>query len=239
MGLSLILHGFKGLGRRARVAGLKRAHPDEPWLWDYPWDRYGARDDNRRRVVRAFVGAAFFVLFLLPFNYVGFVMDDVPGRWLWMGIVGLFDLVTLAAIGHAIYLLLRYLKYGTSALSFDAIPFRVGQEAGLRFLGPGRGEVPDRVVVTLRAIEERYETRGSGKNRSQRVVCYENYADTRTVEDVRVRWEGRRGLALRFALPADAAGTRLSERPPRYWELEVSADVPGVDYKATFLLPVY
>jgi hypothetical protein len=70
-------------------------------------------------------------------------------------------------------------------------------------------------------------------------VCYEVYADARTVDDARGLWEGRRGLALSFPFPADAAPTRLSERPPRYWELEIGAEVPGIDYQGRFLLPVY
>jgi hypothetical protein len=239
VGFSLILHGFKGLRLRARVAERKRAHPDEPWMWDHPWDRFGARGDSARRVRKAFFGAAFLVVFMVPFNYVGFVLEDVPGRWFWMGIVGLFDVVAVVAVGYAFYVLLRYLKYGTSAVSFEGFPFRLGDQASLRFLGPGRSELLEPMTVTLRAVEEAYETRGSGKNRSQQVVCYETYVDTQAIDDVRGRWEGRRGLALEFDLPREAAGTRLSERPPRYWELEITADVPGVDYRAVFLLPVY
>jgi hypothetical protein len=239
VGFSLILHGVKGLRLRARVAERKRAHPNEPWQWDHPWDPYGARDDSARRVRKGFFGAAFIVVFMIPFNYVGFVLEGVAGRLLWMGIVGLFDVIAVVVAGYAVYLLLRYLKYGTSAVSFETFPFRLGERAGLRFLGPGRSELLEPVSVTLRAVEEAYETRGSGKNRSQRVVCYETYVDTQAIDDVRRRWEGRRGLELAFELPSEAAGTRMSERPPRYWELEITADVPGVDYKAVFLLPVY
>jgi hypothetical protein len=172
VGFSLILHGLKGLRRRARVAERKR------------------------------------VVFMVPFNYVGFVLEGVPGRWFWVGIVGLFDVVAVVVVGYA-------------------------------FLGPGRSELLEPMTVTLRAVEEAYETRGSGKNRSQQVVFYETYVDSQAIDDVRRRWEGRRGLALEFDLPNEAAGTCLSERPPRYWELEITADVPGVDYKAVFLLPVY
>jgi uncharacterized membrane protein len=32
VGFSLILHGLKGLRRRARVAERKHAHPNEPWM---------------------------------------------------------------------------------------------------------------------------------------------------------------------------------------------------------------
>jgi hypothetical protein len=239
VGLLLIVHGLRGLGRQAGVARRQAAHPDRAWLWDHEWERTGATDDAWRRVGRAVFGSVFMVLFLVPFNWIAFAMEGVSGRAVWVGIVLLFDLVIVAVIGRAVYLLLRYLKYGTSMVSFDAFPFFLGGDLAVRFAGSGRGEIFDRVTATLRCVEERYETRGSGKNRSQRVVCYELYADTQTGEGARARWEGRRGLALRFPLPAEAPPTRLSERPPRYWELDVSAEVPGVDYRGTFLVPVY
>jgi hypothetical protein len=52
------------------------------------------------------------------------------------------------------------------------------------------------------------------------------------------------GLSLHFALPeakteSGSLATRLSERPATYWKLDVTASVPGVDYAADFLIPVY
>jgi hypothetical protein len=44
---------------------------------------------------------------------------------------------------------------------------------------------------------------------------------------------------VRFPIPPDAPTTELGARPPRYWELELSAEVPGVDFGARFLVPVY
>jgi hypothetical protein len=97
VGLLMIVHGLRGLRRRAGVARRRAAHPGQPWLWDYEWDRSGASDDTRRRLWRAIFVSVFFVAFLLPFNWIGFAMPDVSGRGLWMAIVGLFDLVTVAA----------------------------------------------------------------------------------------------------------------------------------------------
>ena len=49
------------------------------------------------------------------------------------------------------------------------------------------------------------------------------------------------GASLSFRLPdaSRAPPTSLGARPPVYRELEVKAEVPGVDYGAVFLVPVY
>ena len=46
-------------------------------------------------------------------------------------------------------------------------------------------------------------------------------------------------MQFTFPVPRCDHGTRLSDRPPRYWELEVAANTPGLDLQARFLLPVY
>ena len=80
--------------------------------------------------------------------------------------------------------------------------------------------------------------RGSGKNRSQRVVCYERYKEERTPAGP--RWPASGRMQLEWDLPPDAELTsRLSERPAWYWELVAEAETPGIDYQARFLLPVY
>jgi hypothetical protein len=49
-------------------------------------------------------------------------------------------------------------------------------------------------------------------------------------------------IPVRFDLPPTGPGvqgTRLAAELPRYWELELWADLPGLDFHAVFLLPIY
>ena len=52
---------------------------------------------------------------------------------------------------------------------------------------------------------------------------------------------GGQPLDLEYALPQESRyeTTLLSESLPRYWELELTSDVAGVDYLVTFLIPIY
>jgi hypothetical protein len=95
--------------------------------------------------------------------------------------------------------------------------------------------------ATLRCVKERYEARETCEDRTSAVVGYEVYRDTKSV-GVPVGGVGRAlGTDLSFPLPGVslAPPTSLGERPPVYWELEVKAEASGVDYAATFLVPVY
>jgi hypothetical protein len=92
--------------------------------------------------------------------------------------------------------------------------------------------------LDLRFIEEVYETRQRGNKKESRVVCYQIYHEGRTLKGREVSASGK--LSLEWNLPGEAELTStLSQRPARFWELEVNSDTPGVDYYSRFLLPVY
>jgi hypothetical protein len=44
---------------------------------------------------------------------------------------------------------------------------------------------------------------------------------------------------VKFDLPAGDLATQLSRVPPRYWQLELRAERPGIDYDVKLLLPIY
>ena len=46
-------------------------------------------------------------------------------------------------------------------------------------------------------------------------------------------------IPISIRLPEGDYASRLLESPRRYWELEVKAETPGIDYAARFLIPVY
>ena len=64
-------------------------------------------------------------------------------------------------------------------------------------------------------------------------------ADTIRIEGSAARSLAGRSVPVSFSLPMAARPTKLADKPPVYWEVEIIADNPGVDYKAAFLVPVY
>ena len=49
----------------------------------------------------------------------------------------------------------------------------------------------------------------------------------------------KEAVELAYDLPPGALPTRLSADRPVFWELEVNLDVPGLDFRQTYLVPIY
>jgi len=92
-------------------------------------------------------------------------------------------------------------------------------------------------TITLRCIEERYETRAGDE--STWTASYQLHADRLEIDPAWGRMAGQWNVPVTFMLPAAPFETSLSARPPRYWELAVHGESPGVDFDATFLVPIY
>lgn len=237
-GLWLMLHGWIGVRRNTRRKEQLTRRPHEPWLADYTWDIRGAQDNNLARAFASTWVFAFVCIFAVPFVWLMFFSDENIPIFA-KGIISLFLLIFGGMGCYAAYLWLRWFKYGTSRIEFGGFPAYLGEKFSVSFSRRTALNTP-KIKFTLRCVEEKYESTGTGKNRSESVVCYQIYDDM--IERELDTNDRRRGLSydLEFDLPPNPEfATRLADRPPVYWELEASAETSGVDYHAVFLIPVY
>jgi hypothetical protein len=233
-GMLVFVNGVRSAAVKRRFDRMKGK---DPILADYPWNRTHETDNAFSRGFKGLFGAGFLALFLSPFNWWAFLSDE--SHVIVVLVTGVFDLILLFILGYCGYLMLRGLKYGTSVLRFETFPFVLGGRLQVRFESPRKIESDQGIEVTLRCVQEAYETRGTGDDRRQQIVCYQIYADRQHVK-ARDAAAGRATrFALSFPLPEGELETQLSARPARYWELEVKSETPGVDFNATFLVPVY
>lgn len=232
-GLWIAVHGLRGLGRRAASRARAERHPGEPWWADYGWDPREARFSALARALKSVPGFLFVCLFLSPFNYFAFLSGEMP--FVAIGVVALFDLFLAIGGGVLIHGILRGLKYGSARFVFERFPFFLGGTLEGR-MHSTRPIGAASIRIELRCVQEGYVTSGSGKNRSTRIVRYELHSQILDVEG----GERVHEIPVTFEVPkvGDWA-TRLAVPPPRYWEVEFSALTPGVDYRATFMVPIY
>lgn len=223
--------------RDARARRLRRAMPGAPWLADHAWDPAGARDETGRRAAAALALAAILALFLVPFNWIAFSPRSGihwSGRILSVAVTGAFDVLTVIVAGYALYLGWRRARFGPVFLRFERFPLALGTSARVWLRVP-RPPVGCRVAATLRCIEERYVADGD----SSSTLSEQVWADAVPIEPAWGQVGGSWNLPIGLRLPVGPYETRLAERPPRYWELDVRGEAPGVDFGATFLVPVY
>ena len=234
-GLWMIWHGLDGVRLKAKIDNVRATQISSPWLWDYEWQALGISDNKLKKVVHAVLMLITFGVFLAPFHWWAFISKD--GTLMVKGIVVFFYLIVGLVGGHFLFKNLAiYLKYGNSRLRFSNFPFFLGDNLAVVLMGLP-SEI-NQLHLDLRFIEEKYETYQRGQERESKVVCYQLYHEERTLEGGEVGPSDK--LSLEWELPDDPEfASALSERPARFWELEVKAETPGVDYHSRFLLPIY
>lgn len=231
LGLALLVVGGKAwrdsILRKRRDASLV----GQPWELDHEWDKSGAVYDPAKKAWSVFQGAFGVSLFTV---LLGLIARGEGGIGVLLFVTLGMSGVVIGLFGYVIYLLIRRAKYGVSRLRFPQCPFLLGQRLDVELLCERPIGQFKFFKATLRCIQERVEQHRD--NTSQ--VCYQIYGDTINVEAGEEFHT--RPLPITFLLPdKEILRTRLSASPPCYWELEVEAKTSGVNYGATFLIPVY
>jgi len=223
---------YRANRRRLEMA---RKYGEEAALTDYAWDPRGFEVPRWKRVANTLGGALFFMLFLSLFNWWAFFAD---GPWPVKTIVVLFDAVLIGVWWYVMVLFGRAVKFGGSRIEFGRFPLRLGEPIMLYWQAASRiGRITEG-EFTLRCVEEFIEQRGHGKNRSAAVVHEELWSTTWRLDFERAAKMGTR-VELRFDVPPDAPSTHLSAEKPVFWELEVKLDLPGLDFREIYLVPIY
>ncbi|MEE8206192.1 MAG: hypothetical protein V3T82_04535, partial [Nitrospinaceae bacterium] len=195
-GLSFIWHGLGGVRRKAKIKIVKTTRASSPWLWDYEWQALGISDNKLKKVMHGLIMLIVVGAFLAPFHWWAFVSDE--GSIMVKAMVVFFDLVF--GLGGGYYFLNNlalFMKYGNCRLRFSSFPFLLVDTLSVVLVGLP-SEI-NQLQLDLRFIEEQYETRGSGRNKESRVVCYQLYHEERILKGREVASSGK--LSLEWGLP--------------------------------------
>jgi hypothetical protein len=233
MGIPGLILIFQAIWQRTRP-GLVVPHEDvavEPWT-RFPGDRTGARDETGERALAYLRRSLALLLFLAPAGLVAWLLDDVVPISIAL-LLGL-SIVTVVVFSRSITLFARFRRFGGARFRFDRFPFFLGETLEGRLVVAVPLPPLERLRLQLRCVKE---THVPGEKSSSDVAMRVWSAERRPrAEDVSA---DRRERRVRFELPKSAPPTRFSSPYPEYWELLVTADLPGPDYGAVFLVPVY
>lgn len=244
-GMLLVIYALLDLRGEARRRRVRLTHPGEPWRADFDWSKAmtarGMPSRDSGRWWTHVLGLAILLAMATVSNWLAVEMwgKGIEG-WFLLLMAGLMDLIVLLVIGLVVRWLVMRVRYGSPRIVLERVPVRPGGALRARVAARGLGGA-ERIVVTLREVAEVYEQRRtSSRGRPKRVVvCRELEAHEVVIEDVGAGVAEDGALAVEFAVPASAASCALSERPARFWDLEVHARGRGVDFVHRFTVPVY
>ncbi|MBX6366330.1 MAG: hypothetical protein IRZ04_00015 [Rhodospirillales bacterium] len=246
------LHGRRGIRRQASVIHVdenasaaeieaaKAAWLRERWAQRPDWAEGRILAEESRGGPMLKLAAALWILFALA----GLAGALYSNDWLAWLIAAGSGVVAVALFNSVVLQSLRQRKFKESRLLLRESPATLGR----RLLGeietgvPQSMVLPDGFRLVLRCIHRWQETRrtdGAGSS-------------TRTIYHRDVLWEGEQlsaghapagsgnlTMPVSFLLPTDRPATTLDGGMNGFfWELEISAALPGLDYLATFKVPV-
>jgi len=233
-GLFLFVHGVHGMIRKAIYKHKSAQLPGHPWLCDFHWHSEGTKFSAFNAMVGRLLAALGWNAFLIPFFWVG-----LKGFLPFLIVATIFALIGIIFWVRWFKMLADLLRYGNSVLAYDTFPYFLGSTLRARLRAPRHLATVNNLTLTLRCIQERYITTGSGRDRTTRVVCYELYKDVLTLDQQRLANFVGAEIPIEFRLPADKLPSTLADAPPTYWSIEARGQASGTDYEAYFLVPVY
>jgi len=235
IGFGLIAAVVFGSRYLAAEQKIQAEHPGEPWLWRDDWSHGRADSKTKSSMLAAWLIASLWMLVSAPILFV--IPKEQFEREPKTFFALLFPIAGIFLISWALRQTMRRLEFGKTYFEMPIVPLVVGREA--------RGTIQARFSnipqngVTLKLTCIRRITTGSGDNRStsERILWREE--KTLPAEQLIAGPIGT-SIPVSFAVPQDAQATdTTNSNDAILWVLEADADVPGVDYKDLFEVPVF
>jgi hypothetical protein len=219
----------------SRARDAARRFGDSQALHDHAWDTRGYSPPRWGRAVQMVIAACLFSMFFSILNWWAW---GLGAPWLVKIIAVLFDLLLVLIWWKALLEVARAIRFGGSRVAYDHFPYSIRDVVAVGWLPPRGLDRAERGSFTFRCVEEYYEERGSGKDRSRWLVHDELCAEVQSFDSPQMFASGR-PVDLRFTPPPDALPTKLAADRPVFWELEVKLSRPGLDFEERYLIPVY
>ena len=226
-------------GRRTLKAqeALQASHPESPWLWRADWASGHITDSSRSAMIGAWLFATLWNLIGFPTGFLSAraaLEEGKPAALLGL----LFPLVGVGLVVWAIQATLRHRRYGVSRLELATVPAVIGRSLIGMVRAPSRILAAQGFDVTLTCV--RRVTHGGGKQRSTSESIL--WQDLKRVQGQPFRAPARMEthIPVAFRISGEAPSTEDSNAASRVvWRLQVSAEVPGVNYESRFDVPVF
>jgi hypothetical protein len=211
---------------KATIVDLKRAHPEEPWLWRAEWAAGEIRSSARPVAIAVCTLALFWNAIALPSAVPTLLAHNLRYEPKFAPLA-IFPIIGFGLIGWAIHLLLRWNAYGDSRFEMKSVPGKIGGtlEGSIHV---GRGVEPMR-PVNLRLVCINDISTG---NSSSAMPLWS--------DESQVTAGGDGSIPVSFLIPPECRPSDDTNFRDRIW-WRLYAKSPGgvVSYKSSFEVPVF
>jgi hypothetical protein len=236
IGGGLIYAAVSGYNRMQKQAAVEESNPLTPWLWRTDWAERRAESQNKKGWIALWVLAILCNLITLPFLpgiVQQFARDRNPGVLLLL----LFNLLGVILLIKAVRATIRHRRFGDTYFEFDALPFSPGERVGGRIHLQLDTSVEHGIDLRLTCVRRIVTGAGKSRNTSQ-VVLWQ--ADQNVSAGAVQPGPLGRAIPVDFTAPRDSPFTNHDNPNDQVlWLLHAQADVPGVDYKDDFEIPMF
>ncbi|MEA2708479.1 MAG: hypothetical protein QOF78_1080 [Phycisphaerales bacterium] len=208
---------------------------DGPWLADKRWGGGRIADRSTSIVVMFWIFAVIWNTISTAATVAG-LREVRAGEPIWYFIL-ILPLVGIALLAGAVRATVRRAKFGRSYLELETMPgCPGGWLAGMVQMSAPLRDI-EFVRVTLCCVNR--VTTGSGKNRHTRENTLWEQEQVLGARLPAGRDGGGQAIPIAFRIPRNARATSDSRRNDILWRLSLSAPMPGADYTADFVVPVF
>ena len=244
IGFKLIfVFGFGGLGLGLIYFSLRAPkekdlsdpkYSEQPWLANEDWQTALITSSSKTTMYFTWGFAAFWNLISAPLPFV--IYREIVQKENYLALVGLlFPLVGAGLIIWAVRRTLEWRRFGPAPLSLDPFPGSIGGHAG----GTIDVKLPydPNASFSLTLTNLYSYMSGSGKDRSRKSSA--EWQDTQVAHAT----SGAQGtrLSFRFDVPRNLNESDAEQAEENYylWQLNLKAELPGVDIDRDYEIPVY
>ena len=234
VGAGIIYAGHYSKKKTKIEDSLQAHHPDEPWMWKEEWQSYTIKSSNKKLLWFSAIFATFWCLISAPLLFM--IPSEVFDKKNYLALIGLlFPLVGIGLASWAIRNYFQWKKFGDSELTLSDMPARLGRILRAKLHIPAELTNQDQCKVIIECVNK--YTSGSGKNRSTRENVL--WQDQQRIKVNMANFDGHT-LPIEFKLPKDMPVSDWSDsNNEHFWRVRAEAKLPGVDYSANFIVPVF
>ncbi len=212
----------------------KAAAPKQPWLWREDWAAGVVKPSSGKSLVGFAVFTVVWNFVSWPIAVIFFVVggkDDQPWAPLF---VSFFPAIGCAFLGATLWQWARYRRWRGSTFELATLPGVVGGTLAGVVHAPGGMAPREGFQLTLTCIERVMRSTSKGEKRQDKPIWQDDRVVTRELLE---NDPSATAIPVQFYIPFEAKPTG-SPSDVR-WELSVHADVPGIDYREVFEVPVF